>query len=156
MPAALIIAGVGTAIAAAGTVATISAQNKAAKAQASQFAYEKQINQNRSAQERRSAIRTARMTTGALVQAGANQGAENTSALAGGLGSIGSQLDTNLSFLDTQQSLAGRAGDAVSEARTASSQGAKWGAVSSLGMAIFNNSSTIANKVFPASKAVSK
>ena len=147
MPAAAIIAGVGLAVTAVGTVATISAQNKAAAAQKKQYAYERQIQTNKSVRERRDAIRAARLTQGALVQAGANQGASDTSAALGGLGSIQSQLDSNLSFLDTNTSLANRAGQQAGIAKTAETAASNWGAITALGMAVFNNSDSIAKKV---------
>lgn len=139
MPAA-IIAGAALAVAAVGTAKTISSQNKMAKAQKQQYAYERQIQTNKSVRERRDAIRAARMTSGALVQAGENQGAANTSAALGGLGSIESQLNSNLSFLDTNTSLAGRAGEAAGRARTAQTAASNWGAVTQLGMTVFGAS----------------
>lgn len=145
MPA-IAIAAVGLAVATVGTVATISANNRMAKAQKQQYQFERQIQTNRSVRERRDAIRTARLTQGALVQTGENQGASGTSAAMGGLGSIQSQLSSNLSFLDTNTKLAQRAGDAGSAARQASNSAQNWGAVSALGMQIFNSSDSIAGK----------
>ena len=141
MPAAAIIAGVGLAVAAVGTVKTIQSQNKMAKAQKQQYAYERQIQTNKSVRERRDAIRAARMTQGALVQTGENRGASGTSAALGGLGSIESQLNSNLSFLDTNTSLANRAGEQAGKARSAATAAGNWGAVSQLGMQVFSTAS---------------
>lgn len=137
MPA-VIIAGAALAVTAVGTVATISAQNKAAKAQKKQYAYERQIQTNKSVRERRDAIRAARMTAGSLIQTGENQGASGTSAALGGLGSIESQLNSNLSFLDTNTSLANRAGAAAGQARSAQNAASNWGQVTQLGMTVFS------------------
>jgi len=141
MPAApLIIAGaavVGAGAAVVGTAKSISAQNKAAAAQKKQFAYERQAQRNASVRERRDAIRAARLTGGALVQAGENQGASESSAAMGGLGSIQTQLNSNLSFLDTQTSLANRGTEQSVIARSQQSKAQNWGAVSSLGMQVF-------------------
>lgn len=138
MPAAPIIAGVALATAAVGTVKTISAQNKMARAQKQQYAYERQIQQNRSVRERRDAIRAARMASATLVQNSENTGGSLTSAALGSMGSIQSQLNSNLSFLDTQTSLAQRAGDAGSTARAAQVNAGNWSAVTNLGMTVFN------------------
>ena len=138
MPAAAIVAGAALAVAAVGTVKTIDSQNKMAKAQKRQYAYERQIQDNKNVRERRDAIRAARMTSGALVQTGENQGASATSAALGGLGSIESQLNSNLSFLDTNVSLANRAGAEAGKARTAATAAGNWGAVSQLGMQVFS------------------
>jgi hypothetical protein len=138
MPAPVIIAGAALAVAAVGTAATISAQNKAAKAEQRKFQYEKALNNNRGVRERRDAIRAARLTTGQLTQAAENQGASGTSASLGGLGSIQTQLNGNLSFLDGQTKLAGAAGEAGSQARTAANSANNWAAVSQLGMSVFS------------------
>jgi hypothetical protein len=142
MPAIPIIAGVGAIVGAGaavvGTVSSINAQNKAAAANREQFEYQKQINNNKAVRERRDAIRAARLTGGQVLQAAETQGAGSTSAALGGQGSIVSQLNNNLSFLDTQQSLADKAGAASQVADTARASASNWGAVSGLGMAIFN------------------
>jgi hypothetical protein len=146
MPA-IAIAAAGLAISAVGTVATISSQNKMQKAQANQYKFERQIQTNRSTRERRDAIRAARLTQGALVQTGENQGASGTSSALGGMGSITSQLNSNLSFLDTNTKLADRAGTAAGDARKAAAAASNWNGVTQLGMQIFNNSGTIASKI---------
>lgn len=138
MPAAPVIAVAALATAAVGTVATIGAQNRMAKAERQRYAYERQINQNRSVRERRDAIRAARMANASLVQNSENTGGSNTSAALGSLGSIQSQLNSNLSFLDTQQGLAERAGNAASDARAAQANASNWAAVTNLGMTVFN------------------
>ena len=138
MPVAPIIAGVALATAAVGTVATISSQNKMAKAQKKQYAFERQMQQNRSVRERRDAIRAQRIAGGTLVQNSVNSGGSSTSAALGGMGSIVSQLNGNLSFLDTQSSLADKAGAQSQVAASARANGAKWGAITDLGMSVFN------------------
>lgn len=138
MPVALpIIAGVAAATAVVGTVKTIQAQNKANKLAKEQFAYEKQLNNNKVARERRDAIRAARLTGGQLSQAAVNQGASSTSAAIGAQGSIISQLDSNLSFLDTSAKLNTLAGDAGIRRGAALNTAQNWGAVSNLSMQVF-------------------
>jgi hypothetical protein len=132
---------VGAGAAVVGTVKTIEAQNRAARAQKQQFAYERQINQNRTMRERRDAIRAARLAGASLVQNSVNSGAQESSAALGGLGSIQSQLNSNLSFLDTQGRLADRASAASQAAANAKQSAQKWGAISDLGMAVFDRAS---------------
>lgn len=146
MPAAPIIAGVGLATAAVGTAKTISAQNKAAKAQRRQYAYERQMNQNRSVRERRDAIRAARIAGANLVQNSENAGTTTSSAALGGYGSIQSQINEKLSFLDTQSSLADKAGAAGQAANAAKVNAGNWAAISNLGMAVFSSSDDIVRK----------
>lgn len=139
MPVVLpIIAGVALATAVVGTVATIGAQNKANKLAKQQFTYEKQLNQNRSVRERRDAIRAARISGGTLLQQSNNTGGSASSAALGGMGSIQSQLDSNLSFLDTQTSLASKSTAAGEAAREANATAQNWSGVTQLGFAVFN------------------
>lgn len=140
MPVVPIAAAVGAAAAVVGTAATIKAQNRANKAAKQQYAYERQMSQNRSVRERRDAIRAARLTQGSLVQTANNQGASSTSAALGGQGSIQSQLNSNLSFLDTQSSLADKSGAASVARQGALTNAGNWAAVSNLGMTVFSMS----------------
>ena len=140
MPVLPIAAAVGAAAAVVGTAATIKAQNRANSMAKQQYAYERQMQQNRTVRERRDAVRAARLTGGALVQTAANQGASDTSAALGGQGSIQSQLNNNLSFLDTQSSLADKAGGASVARQSAINNAQNWGAISDLGMKVFSMS----------------
>lgn len=145
MPAIPIIAlgaaVVGAGAAVVGTINSTKAANRANDAAQSQYSYERQLNQNKYTQSRRDAIRSARISAGATQQAGENQGASATSAAIGGLGSIQSQLNTNISFLDTQHSLADSAGAQAQIAQSARAAGAKWGAITEAGIALFNTAS---------------
>lgn len=149
MPAVPIIAAgaaiVGAGAAVVGTVSSINAQKKAARASAQQHAYERQAAQNRAVRERRDAIRSARLATATTIQNAENTGGSNTSAALGTLGSIASQINSNLSFLDTQFGLSERASDAGQAARVAQGQSAAWGAISNAGMAVFNIAAPKAN-----------
>jgi hypothetical protein len=138
MPVVPIAAGIAAAATVVGTVATIGAQNKANNLAKQQFTYEKQLNQNNATRQRRDAIRAARMTQGSIVQTGNNQGAADTSSALGGLGSIQSQLDDNLSFMDTNTTLANKATDLGEERQSAMANAGNWAAISSLGMQVFS------------------
>lgn len=138
MPVVAVAAVVGAAAAVGGTVIAAKQASKARKLQKQQYAFERQLAQNRSMRERRDAIRAARLATGAAVSNAANQGALDTSASIGGLGSISSQLNSNLSFLDTNQKLSDQAGLAASRANSALSKMQTAQSISQLGMTVFS------------------
>lgn len=113
-----------TAVAGAATVGSINAQRKAASAgreanqlQRQQMALEQQ-------REKRETIRSSRIARGRAINAGATQGVLDSSGVQGGVGSIGSQLNFNLSFLDTQGKLADQASAALGRARMYESRAA--------------------------------
>lgn len=142
MPAAGIIAAVGAGIGAAtavvGTVLQLQQAKKARKAAKQQYAFERQLANNRAARQRIQAIREARLTAGAVAQAAENAGSSTSSAALGALGSIQSQLNSNLSFLDTNQKLADAAGYQASQVAIHTSKANDWAGVSNLGMGIFS------------------
>jgi hypothetical protein len=141
MPAAPIIAAgaavAGAGIAAVGTANQISANKKSAKANQRAAAYQRQMDNLRAARERRQAIRQARLATGAALQTGVNQGAADSSAALGGLGSIQSQLNSSLSFLDTNTRLADRASEQIGIANKYKAKADTSGAIAGLGMTLF-------------------
>ena len=139
MPAVAIAAVAATA-AVVGTAKTIQSQNKANKMAKQQYAYERQMNQNKSVRERRDAIRASRIAGANVVQGSENAGSSGSSAALGTMGSIQSQLDSNLSFLDTQSSLADKAGAASVARQSALNSASNWGAITNLGMAVFGQS----------------
>lgn len=138
MPAVPVIAAVGAVVAAGATVASAVQAGKARKAAQKQYAYERQLANNRAAKEKTNTIRAARLQQGALMQTAANSGAENSSVALGALGSIQSQLNSSLSFLDTNQKLSNLAGYQASRANIASSKAQTWAGVSQVGMNIFS------------------
>jgi hypothetical protein len=138
MPAVPIIAAVGAVVAAGATVASARQAGKARKDAKKQYAYERQLNDNRAARQRVQAIREARLTQGALLQTAANTGASGTSAFLGAMGSIQSQLNSNLSFLDTNQKLENLGGFYASRANIHRSKADTFASVGALGMSIFS------------------
>src|SRR5690242_18858236 len=95
-----VIAGVGAAVAIGGTVASISAANKQAKAMKKANRYERQKNELQSARQKMEAMRAGRIAMAEAQQTAENQGAGDTSVGQGGAASIFSQTSGNLSFLD--------------------------------------------------------
>lgn len=134
-----IAVGIGAAAAVGGTVASIKQQKKAASAAKKQYKYERQMSANQQAKERIDMIRQARLQRGILAQTAANAGAAGESSIAlGALGSIASQLNRGLSFLDTNQKLANQASFYASKANIATAKANTAQAISGLGMTVFN------------------
>lgn len=138
MPAIPIIAAVGATVAAGATVASAIQAGKARKDAKKQYAYERQLANNRAAKERTNTIRAARLQQGALAQTAANSGAGESSIALGALGSIQSQLNSSLSFLDTNQKLANFAGFYASRSNIHASKADTWAGISSVGMSVFS------------------
>ena len=138
MPAVPIIAAVGATVAAGATVVSAVNAGKARKEAKQQYKYERQLADNRAAKRRTEAIRAARLQSGALLQTAANSGAGESSIALGALGSIQSQLNSNLSFLDTNQKLENLAGYHASRQNIYQSKSQTWGAISQTGMQIFS------------------
>jgi hypothetical protein len=123
----------------AGTVGTVqsmkasSANRRAQQAQADQ--------QNlRAAQERRQAIRQQRIAFATAQQNAANQGVSTSSGAYGGQGSIISQGNANLSFLDDNILSAKRIGGFMDKAAGYQASAGMWGALSNLAMVGMSNS----------------
>ena len=140
-----IIAGAALATAAVGTASSISNGRKAASAsrQASEF-QNKQANLQQ-ARQKRDAVRAARLSYGQAQQAGANQGVSASSSSQGGLASIGSQVQDNVSFLDQFGFYSDQASKALGRASAAQSRADTAGSIANLGMQVFSNADGIAN-----------
>lgn len=148
-----IIAGIGLGIAAVGTYSSIKNQKKAAKQQKKAIKAQRAQDNLRAAQERREAIRNARISAGQVEQNAANQGVADASATLGGLGSIESQLNQGLSFLDTYNRLSDQATTAIGKANQYEAKAKTSAEIGQLGMQVFQNSSGIAG-VFGLTKVV--
>lgn len=149
--------GIEVAIAAAvvGAVATgasIYQGQKAAKENRKAMRIEQQRQDLAAARERRQAIRQARMAYAQTQQAGENQGVSATSAAAGGLANITGQLNSNLSFLDTMNSLADRQSQHFMNSASAQASAQMWGDVAGTAMAVYGASSGIPKDIFKKKK----
>lgn len=138
-----IIAGIGAAIGAVGAYKGYKQQKKANKLQQQANRYQRQQDNLKAARERKEAIRNARIATGNSAQTAINQGAGDTSASLGALGSIQSQLNQGLSFLDGYNQLSDQASVALGKANKASASAQVWGQVSQFGFGIASNASGI-------------
>lgn len=127
------------AIAVVGTGASIYEGQKAQQYQKNATRDARIQNDLQAARQRRDAIRQARLAQGALATKGASQGVQNSSGVLGGQGSIQSQLNNNLSFLDQYNALSTDASINLDKAATATGWSSDFGKISDLGMTVFGN-----------------
>ena len=142
MPPLAIIAGIGLAIGAVGTVMSISAQNKQTKAMREANAAQRGQDSMKAARERIQAIRSARLSSGTIQQAAVNQGSEGSSAALGSLGSIQQQLGSGLSFLDGYNRLSDQASTAIGRANQYAVKAGTGKAIAGFGMEVFKSASS--------------
>lgn len=141
------IAVIGAGLAVGGTAYSVSQQRKAEKAQRRAGQLNKQRQQMQDALARRETIREARIARARSVQAAANQGVSSSSAAQGGAGSIISQGNVNLSFLDQQAMSRDQAGNYIGQAQRYTYRAQTGQSVAGLGASLFSNSDAIANRV---------
>lgn len=117
------------------------AEEQAAKAQAEQSA----ANASQAAAERRQQIRQERVRRGALLNASANTGTSGSSGEAGGLGSLSTQLGSNLGAAQGGYMRGQRIGmfnqqsaDSMGTARRRQGQSSLYGQVAGVGANIFS------------------
>lgn len=147
-----LIAGAGLAVAGASAVSSYKNQKKGLKEQeAANEAQRKQADLSR-ARQNRDAIRQARMAYGAAQASAETQGVGDSSASQGGLGSIQTQLGSELSFLDQFTGLSDQASISLGRAAKFQSKANTAKDVGRLGMTVFNYSDQIAG-VFSKPKA---
>ena len=133
--AAFAAAPVVTTLAVAGTVAAVSqmsAQSKAAQASQAAVNTQRQQAQQQAQFERRRAIRQFLMERQLRVNLAAAQGLEGGSAAAGGIGSMGSQLGTNLGFSSTMSGLSNQYYGQTLQAQRFAAQADLFGSFSNL------------------------
>ena len=104
------------------------AANRAAAAEA-------RLNDIRAQQERLTQVRQSRIKAAQVEQAGANQGASDSSGVQGGAGSIRTQANSNITYINAQQGY----GEAISQAKQ---DQAMWGGVADIGKGISSASET--------------
>lgn len=134
-----IIAGIGLAISAGSAIMSYSAQKKQQKYQQRAAAAQRGQDNMKAARDRREAIRSARIATGSVQQSAVNQGVAGSSAALGGQGSIQSQLNQGLSFLDGTNRLADQAGRDLTKANKYAMNAQTWNTVGAFGQKIFAN-----------------
>lgn len=128
------------------TVKQYQAQKKQAKALNEANDMRRRQDLLQQAQQRQQQIRQARLAQARIAQAGANQGVALSSAVEGGIGSVGSQRSANLGFLNANSALSQAGYMFQSQAAKYGNQANMWGAVNQV-------SQTIGQAVSDASKA---
>jgi len=131
------------AVAVGGTAKSIQAGQDAAKQSKVASRLSQQQQALVAARERRDAIRQARIATAAVTQSGETQGASTSSAAAGGLASITSQLSSNLSFLDQNKVLADQGTVAFGKMRDAEATASAFGQVAGMAGTAYGNAGQI-------------
>ena len=137
------IAATALAVSAGSTIYSANQQNKASKANQAAAGLDRQRMNLQVAREKRDAIKAARFSYAQAQQGAENQGAQYSSSSEGGLGSIQSQLGSNLSFLDQNQILADAASVQIGIANKYQSRARTADAVGSVANSVFANSDTI-------------
>lgn len=134
-----IIAGVALAVAGGTAYMSHKASQKQAKFQKRAASAQRAQDNMKAARERREAIRNARISSANMTQGAVNDGVSGSSAALGGLGSIASQLNQGLSFLDGQNALADQASVALGKANQAGVTAQGWAKASGLAMQVFSS-----------------
>jgi hypothetical protein len=133
-------AAAGLAIAAVGTAASLANQKKALKETKKANKFERQRAELTSARQKTQAIRETRVAQANSVQAAENQGVSNSSTAQGGQGSIISQMNSNLSFLDQYGFLGDQASKHMGKAQSAGARSSMWGQVADFGAQMYSMS----------------
>lgn len=128
-----------TIVAVAGLGTSIYEGNQQQKASKSANNFQKQQADLQAQRQKVDAIRQSRLAAASAVQAGANQGVSNSSAVQGGVGSIISQGNSNVSFLDHFNYLSDQASIELGKAQTAGFYSQSAAGVSSLAVSIFGS-----------------
>lgn len=105
-------------------------------------------NDLQAARQRRDAIRQSRIMAANMQVKGVTQGVQNSSSVKGGQGSIQTQLNSNLSFLDQFNNLSDQASRALDSAAQHQGNASDWGKIADLSMAGFGNAPNITRAVF--------
>ena len=122
------------AVAVGSTVASISSTQHAAKQSNKAAEAQRKQQELAGARERSNAIRQARMAYASNAQGAEAAGVSTSSASLGGLGSVQSQLNSNISFLDKNQELADQGSIALGKMRSAEANASSFGAVAGLAL----------------------
>ena len=128
--AAIVVGGV---LAAAGTVAQISQQQKAAKAQKKARKAEEQRQAVAARRERLQALRRAQLSRATAVNTATNIGSGQTSGIAGGASSVGSQAGEALGFSTQMSGLSRQISHFQQQAANAITSASAFGSVAGLG-----------------------
>jgi hypothetical protein len=119
------------------TGASIYSSNKAASATKKASQAQRRQESLAAAIQRRQQFKNYRQASAQAVQAGENQGVADSSGSQGGVGSLRSQLSSNVSFLDQQGQIADYAGRMFDKAATWSNRAQMLSSASDLSVAAY-------------------
>jgi len=114
---------------AVGTIVSANQQRKAGQAAQRQYEAEGRKAEVQNVRSVRQQIREARLAQAAMLNTGAQTGAMGSSALAGGVSSVGSQLSSNLNYMQQIAKENTAIGAAAAEGAQAMSNAAVYGAI---------------------------
>jgi hypothetical protein len=132
------IALAGLGLTAYGTIKSVQAGKEQTKASRQAVSIQQGADDIRQARERRQAIREARIKSAAALQAGANQGAGDSSAVAGGQASLTTQLNSGIGFQGQMGNMSTSATNSIFEANKAGASAGLFGSIANLGANIFS------------------
>lgn len=135
---------IGAAAMVVGTIGAFKSEKKAAKAakQANQF--ERQKASLQSARQKMEAVREGRRALAEVQQNAENQGVSGSSVGQGGAGSVYSQTNSNLSFLDRYGYYSDQASKFLQKSADAKAQAGMWQSVAAAGEKVLDTSMKIA------------
>lgn len=137
-----IIAGVGIAASVAGTAVSYMGQRSAVKASERAEAIRKRQMDLEAQRERRSAVRQSILARAQTLTAGTQMGAGAGSGVAGGLGSLSSQLAGNIRNINQGQQLGTQMFGANADMARGQGMASMGAGISSLGGTLVNNAGT--------------
>ena len=140
MPPLAIVAAVGVGVMAVGTAMSIKNQQKMLKETKKANKFERQRSELTSARQKTQAIREARSALATSRQSAENQGAAATTTAQGGQGSIISQMNSNLSFLDSYGFMSDQMSKHMGRAQSAQTASGMWGQVAQVGATMYSMS----------------
>ncbi len=121
-------------LAAGGTVASVQQGRQARKESAKARKAEQRLQNVRAARERRAAVREARLQRAQIQSGAAQSGVATSSGAVQGAGAVGTQLASNLSFLDQSSALTNQISLFRQRSADASGRASTYSAVSGLAM----------------------
>lgn len=151
---ALTIASLG--LTAVGTLKSMSASKDATKAQNRAIDLQQKSDEIKQARERRNVIREQRIKAAAATQNAANQGATTSSAASGGVGSVTSQANSSLGFLDSVGDLNASTTQQNKQANQFGADANMWASAANFGSTIFNANGGFGNLFSGINKPVDK
>lgn len=146
-----VVAYIAAAAAVTGTVVSIDARNDQRRAQEKAASEQKASNAAEAAKERRQQVREERVRRARIMQSSENTGVAGGSGEAGALGSLSTNLSSNIGFNLGALQRAGNISDFNQQAADAGNRAQTAGELGQLGMSVFSAAGGF-NTIFPKTK----